>query len=70
MKEASGEANMTVITIMLIAIVGVVGTIIINNVMNSTQKRACCTEAGGEWTGGSCSVTGGEYAACIENNKK
>lgn len=68
MKEASGEANMTVITIMLIAIVGVVGTIIINNVMNSTQRRACCTEAGGTWTGGTCQNGGTEYAQCVENN--
>ena len=68
MKEASGEANMTVITIMLIAIVGVVGTIIINNVMNSTQRRACCTEVGGTWTGGTCSENGAEYQSCISNN--
>ena len=35
MKEASGEANMTVITILLIAIVGAVGTVIINNLMKT-----------------------------------
>ena len=48
MKEAAGEANMTVITIVLIAIVLTVGTIIITNLMNSTGKKACI-DAGGTW---------------------
>lgn len=65
MKEASGEANMTVITILLIAIVGTVGTVIVTNIMNSTKKRGCCTEAGGTWTGGQCTGGGQEYTACI-----
>ena len=38
MKEASGEANMTVITILLIAIVGAVGTVIINNLMKLAKS--------------------------------
>jgi len=42
MKEAAGEANMTVITIVLIAIVLGVGTVIVNNVMNNTAKSAAC----------------------------
>ena len=40
MKEAAGEANMTVITIVLIAIVLAIGTIIITNVMNNVQNKA------------------------------
>lgn len=49
MKEAAGEANMTVITIVLIAIVLAVGTLIITNMMNTTQGRAECTSNGGTW---------------------
>lgn len=58
MKEAAGEANMTVITIILIAIVLGVGTIIITslmkNVENSTSvdAQAACTNNGGTWTAG------------------
>lgn len=54
MKEAAGEANMTVITIVLIAIVLAVGTIIVNRLMASTQAKSCCAEAGGYWSGGAC----------------
>lgn len=49
MKEASGEANMTVITILLIAIVGAVGTVIINSMMSTAKSRAKCVEDGGYW---------------------
>lgn len=49
MKEASGEANMTVITILLIAIVGAVGTLIINNMMKSSKAKAECADNGQVW---------------------
>lgn len=55
MKEASGEANMTVITILLIAIVAAVGTVIINNMMTSAKKKAECIDEGGYWNGKNCS---------------
>ena len=58
MKEAAGEANMTVITIVLIAIVLGVGTIIVTNLMNSTSKRSACNEIGGTLSGGRCEVDG------------
>lgn len=54
MKEASGEANMTVITILLIAIVGAVGTVIINNLMKTSKEKAACADAGGYWKNGKC----------------
>ena len=54
MKEAAGEANMTVITIVLIAIVLGVGTVIVNNLMTSNQKSSCCSSNGGVWYGGKC----------------
>ena len=54
MKEAAGEANMTVITIVLIAIVLAVGTVIVNNLMSSNKKSSCCSANGGVWNGGVC----------------
>lgn len=54
MKEAAGEANMTVITIVLIAIVLGVGTIIVTSVMKNTGKSTACQTAGGIWSGGVC----------------
>ncbi len=54
MKEAAGEANMTVITIVLIAIVLSVGTIIVRSMMSNTKKSTECTSSGGYWYGGDC----------------
>ena len=54
MKEAAGEANMTVITIVLIAIVLGVGTVIVTNLMNRTSDSTSCNNCGGYWSGGTC----------------
>ena len=54
MKEAAGEANMTVITIVLIAIVLGVGTVIVTSLMNGTKTSSNCTSAGGQMYGGRC----------------
>ena len=54
MKEAAGEANMTVITIVLIAIVLGVGTVIVTNLMNGTQEKTECMNDGGQWVNGAC----------------
>ena len=54
MKEAAGEANMTVITIVLIAVVLAVGTVIVNNLMNNTKTSSCCSSNGGVWWSGKC----------------
>ena len=62
MKEAAGEANMTVITIVLIAIVLAVGTVIVNSMMNNTKKSSCCTSNGGVWNNGKC------YSSCTVND--
>ena len=56
MKEAAGEANMTVITIVLIAIVLGVGTLVVNRLMTNSQNRACCTSLGGTVEGSTCKV--------------
>lgn len=54
MKEAAGEANMTVITIVLIAIVLAVGTVIVRSMMTNTQNRTNCVNNGGQWQNGRC----------------
>ena len=54
MKEAAGEANMTVVTIILIGVVVAVATPIIRNVMGSSAEKANCVSNGGEWNGSSC----------------
>lgn len=78
MKEAAGEANMTVITIVLIAIVLAVGTVIVRNMMTKTSKGGCCQANGGTWYEGVCysscttdadgklSCTGTVSAACVQ----
>ena len=47
MKEAASEANLTVVAIILIGVIAGIATLIVTNLMNSTQKRAECLEAGG-----------------------
>jgi len=54
MKEASGEANLTVITIILIGVIVAVATPIINSMMTNTAKRTCCQNYGGVWEGNKC----------------
>ena len=54
MKEAAGEANMTVITIILIGVIAAIAIPLVNNAMNSTKKQACCTNVGGVWSGSEC----------------
>ncbi len=72
MKEASGEANITVLTILLIGIVALVATPLITNIMNSTKDRTCCTNAGGKWEGNRCQSQPGydqaTYTSCINEN--
>lgn len=60
MKEAAGEANMTVVTIILIGVVVAVATPIINSLMSSSAKKACCTDAGGVWSGNTCKAAAGD----------
>ena len=55
MKEVTGEANMTVVTIILIGVIVAIATPIITNMMNNTSRRSECHNNGGVWTNGSCS---------------
>ena len=72
MKEASGEANLTVITIVLIGVVVAVGVILVPRLMGNTANRACCTDAGGRWDGSQCTdyVNGSagetQYTNCVK----
>ena len=69
MKEAAGEANMTVITIVLIAVVLGVGTLIVNGMMNNTKNSSACSACGGVWEAGKCVTHKGssstvDYSTC------
>ena len=57
MKEASGEANLTVVTIILIGVIVAIATPIISSMMQNTQDRACCMDAGGQWVNGDCTTS-------------
>ena len=75
MKEAAGEANLTVVAIILIGVVVAVVTPLITSLMNNTASRACCTDAGGVWKSGQCQSGGTQqysetnYKACVESAK-
>ena len=62
MKEAAGEANMTIVTIVLIAIVLAAGTLIVTNIVNGmkTNNSTKCAEKGGSWNGSACIGINGE----------
>ena len=60
-KEAAGEANMTVLVIVLIAIVAAVATPLITNLMNNVERKSCCTDAGGTWRNNQCEDGGNTY---------
>lgn len=59
MKEAAGEANLTVVAIVLIGIVVAVATPLISSLLKGTAEKSCCINAGGTMDGGSCSVASG-----------
>ena len=54
MKEAAGEANMTVITIILIGVIAAIAVPLITSVMTSTSKSSCCQASGYVWDNGKC----------------
>lgn len=63
MKEASGEANLTVVAIILIGVIAAIVTPLINSTMQNTKKRTECLNNGGNWIagqkgGGDCDYTG------------
>ena len=67
MKEAAGEANLTVVAIILIGVIVAVVTPLVNSLMSSTACRSCCTDAGGVWEGNQCNLEygdAGSYSEC------
>ena len=54
MKEAAGEANLTVVAVVLIGIVVAVATPIVTNLINSTGEKSQCMNDGGTWKQGKC----------------
>lgn len=49
MKEAAGEANMTVVTIILIGVIVAIATPIVTGMMNNTKNRTECMNNGQCW---------------------
>lgn len=67
MKEAAGEANLTVVAIILIGVIVAVVTPLVNSLMTNTACRACCTDAGGTWSGNGCKgPDAGSYSTCAK----
>jgi len=74
MKEAAGEANLTVVAIILIGVVVAVVTPIVSNLMKSSACRSCCTDSGGVFKSGRCQAATGSsnfdssaYQSCWRN---
>ena len=71
MKEAAGEANMTVITIVLIGVVAAVGLVLVPRLLKGIKNKSCCTDAAGIWSGNTCKAASGidydsaAYSSCI-----
>ncbi len=74
MKEAAGEANLTVVAIILIGVIVAVVTPLITSLMSNTAERACCTDAGGVWQSGKCTAGNSNtydaagYNECVNNS--
>lgn len=49
MKEAAGEANLTVIAVILIGIVMAVAIPLIQGLMEGVKQRSECSNNGGTW---------------------
>lgn len=54
MKEAAGEANMTVITIVLVGVVAAAGAILLPKLFTSMEMKSVCSEMGGTLAGKKC----------------
>lgn len=70
MKEAAGEANLTVVAIILIGVIAAVVTPIINSTMTTTARKTCCQNAGGVWQDTACFTvqTNGQIGSQMEES--
>ena len=57
MKESAGEANLTIIVIVLLGIIASFGIVFIPRLANNILYTSCCTEAGGIWDKGYCKAS-------------
>ena len=69
MKEAAGEANMTVITIVLIGVVAAVGLLLVPRLMSNAKAKACCTDGGWYVSGRLCKNPDGGATIEFSNMK-
>ena len=74
MKEAAGEANLTVVAIILIAVVVAVATPLVSSLMKNSAQKACCTDAGGYVKDSACyynedTFDSAEWDSCCANTK-
>lgn len=67
MKEAAGEANMTVITIVLIGIIAAIAIPLITNMMNTVSDRSNCQNLGGTYDNGQCVGANGQIITLPED---
>lgn len=67
MKEAAGEANLTVVAIILIAIIVAVATPLINSLMRSSSAKSCCTDSGGIWRANSCASAKNDFTSQFDS---
>ena len=68
MKEAAGEANLTVVAIILIAVIVAIATPLINSLMHQSTRRACCTDAGGVWEGNACQAAANDHTGQFDQD--
>ena len=68
MKEAAGEANITVITIVLIGVVAAVGLTMIPRLMGNAKAKACCTDMGWYISGTMCCNPA--ISGCTDKNQR
>lgn len=64
MKEAAGEANMTVITIILIGVIAAIAIPMVNSAMKNAEMKAACNAAGGYMNGATCYNGNGSAMSC------
>lgn len=64
MKEATGEANMTVVTIILIAAIVAIATPIVTGMMNNVKNKSECQNGGGYCENGICQGGSANGKAC------
>ena len=65
MKEAAGEANLTVIAIILIGVIAAIMTPVINGFMTTAAKKGCCSNYGGVWDANACNSTNNTGAKTV-----